>query len=1144
MLHSAHIFIGKEFVPLVEAIGTNIAKQNSDSLQYINLYNLVGEGKGIPQIRNLTIETPQDALSDTILQWNSITPEAEEDYASFWATKIYDAILNVTNSAQDQLYVFLHLPLYKSSGIDAATELCKAINADMRPVCVDFVGYCDDLAPFIEPSSKDKPTPSAKIVPAIKAMYDKLDYTPISNHFVVIQNRTQKGISLLCKEDGVEPFHDMISQLTLLFASYYDSIFDSRVQVRDVIGIGFSSLYFDAYLFAEYLLQKTMMGVIDNQSVNNNNVDVNEANKEANEILKNKRKILSEFFERWSGKERETETDTNAYDIITEQIQGIYDKTLQYFRENKDMTAKAAVLASLLSQTECELFSSSVYNPSNACFDELYDEAIDFFIKEDLVEYYTIDGTKPENPIQELKQTNIKLLQAEGMARTLKELIGTLENQIEKSENVRKCSVDEDGYFSFDDKKFRLLPDFNEGPLKDTYEEHPIAASSIDLRGNFRPIQNQGQQGSCLSFTLTSIFEYMMKASGNSEFDLSEAFLYYNARDLDQSGNVNEDKGTRFHPSIDALRKFGLALEKVWPYKEGVYDEKPNKEAYDDAANRKLITALNVRLNSEAIKSALADGYPVAGSFVLCSSFYNAGEYIPMPTAEEIEESKKKSEDSENNNRHGHHAMTIVGFSDQLRMFLVRNSWGTDWGDKGYCYIPYEYIDNPDLFQFACIFTEIASLDFKKPELKEIPALKINNDDLRIKYYVAQVALLDQEDTIAKLKMRRNSLLEYFERQKTIYSDANSRDEFIQKNVANIEAQNASMKEENSKMLQEQETIFEEFKDKRKKAIINIIIFAVTTSLLLWGYNYLISMLCQLGKITELLFNKLSLSYWWLIPTSIIYAIIAYWSFRKHWESWRNRRDELDLMIANNNKAIKANTLRINLFRFKAFASWKTLTSLENLHSKLTHLYTNMISLINNLRAWYKETNNSCQNINLSSTFPNISLIDKPIIDRYFEETLAKSEVCEMDLCSDLDNYDISAEYLSDLKTNFINGLNMRLVSVLDDIRFDIADHAANNSFNNIAKEIDPNIIRDLDNQALMFVHIQSVERSTITSLNKLLFVPNINKWRNLLYKKFHSIDNPSFEGTDNLYRMTLLRTATLDFDECVALRQPSHKSK
>ena len=40
--------------------------------------------------------------------------------------------------------------------------------------------------------------------------------------------------------------------------------------------------------------------------------------------------------------------------------------------------------------------------------------------------------------------------------------------------------------------------------------------------------------------------------------------------------------------------------------------------------------------------------------------------------------------------------MLIVGYSDAKQVFIVRNSWGTHWGDNGYCYMPYDYAGNPE----------------------------------------------------------------------------------------------------------------------------------------------------------------------------------------------------------------------------------------------------------------------------------------------------------------------------------------------------------------------------------------------------------------------------------------------------------------
>jgi C1A family cysteine protease len=45
----------------------------------------------------------------------------------------------------------------------------------------------------------------------------------------------------------------------------------------------------------------------------------------------------------------------------------------------------------------------------------------------------------------------------------------------------------------------------------------------------------------------------------------------------------------------------------------------------------------------------------------------------------------------------GGHAVLAVGYDDAKQCFIVRNSWGTKWGDKGHCYMPYAYLTDSDL---------------------------------------------------------------------------------------------------------------------------------------------------------------------------------------------------------------------------------------------------------------------------------------------------------------------------------------------------------------------------------------------------------------------------------------------------------------
>jgi hypothetical protein len=57
--------------------------------------------------------------------------------------------------------------------------------------------------------------------------------------------------------------------------------------------------------------------------------------------------------------------------------------------------------------------------------------------------------------------------------------------------------------------------------------------------------------------------------------------------------------------------------------------------------------------------------------------------------------------------------MLAVGYSDAQRVFVVRNSWGQRWGDKGYCYIPYDYMTDPSLCADCWTIRAVSDLDFQ-----------------------------------------------------------------------------------------------------------------------------------------------------------------------------------------------------------------------------------------------------------------------------------------------------------------------------------------------------------------------------------------------------------------------------------------------
>jgi hypothetical protein len=197
----------------------------------------------------------------------------------------------------------------------------------------------------------------------------------------------------------------------------------------------------------------------------------------------------------------------------------------------------------------------------------------------------------------------------------------------------------------------------------------------VDLRAGCSPVEDQGQVGSCTANAIVGAVEFKRRKSGQLE-DLSRLFVYYNARRL--MGLEREDSGTRIAHGMAAFLAHGAPPERAWPYDPTRVTTVPDDAAYAEAASN--TEAEYARLSGlEHIQGALAREQPVVFSISLPVRCYDeaaATGVIATPTDEELAAVATQ---------HGRHAMLLVGYDLDARIFHVRNSWGAAWGDRGYC---------------------------------------------------------------------------------------------------------------------------------------------------------------------------------------------------------------------------------------------------------------------------------------------------------------------------------------------------------------------------------------------------------------------------------------------------------------------------
>lgn len=1106
MLYSAHFFIGKEFGPFLEKL---LLQLDENLTQYNYFYNVNHLSNSEVSICKLSVEE-QDHQST--VEWTDLGLSSYTSWSNVFQQQIFNKILTISRSNQSVLPVFIYFPFYKAENIECLKSLCKGLESSGLNTNVHFIGYGDDMSEIIEPAYKIKSV-SSKQLNNFEKLRTELLTSKENSRFFFIHNSNLSGVSLGMNADS---FVEMQRQFVFLFSSHLEEILP--MDANDVTAVGFSSLEFNKYQFASYLLNRALLTVLENSSANAEEVDINQIYEKVNTLLYDKEKVLSHFLEKYKN-----QFDTNKFKEIEEDIDEIRQKLYKILSENKDITFNAGILAALLSKPEYELFSNTDYTSNNACLLDLYSEAINLVIEIDEANYYKIDDENIINPIKAIKDVDNAILNSQIEVRELEERLAEQQVQVEDNANAQTSFI-EGNTFHFKEDKFKLLPFELGEPLEETYVAKKVDRTDVDLRAKFPRVKNQGQQGSCLSFSITSVFEYMMKINELEDCDLSEAFLYYNARYLDDSSE-DEDCGSRIRPSLDSIKKYGIALEKFCPYNENIYDQKPSDEAYKDAETRRLIKALNVEKKIEDIKSAISEGYPVIASFVLYPSFNPEDGFIELPTQEEIENKDPKEE-----NKHSCHAMVIVGFSDQLGMFIVRNSWGENWGNGGYCYIPYEYITTPKLLNYACIITEIASLQIENNAVRFIEGLKIDSSDAMIRYYIAQANLKKEKKFLEEKQAERIAFLEYFEKLRANLSNANSRKRFVDANMSKFQVQ----KDELNKTIKQ----LEASRDENEQQWVNYnkkrwFIFGGTVLLIVGIFFLLRWISAQIGSSEP---NE-SFSMLWLVPIILVdfLVFIVMWFIKRR--EWREIRDEFDLDIDNAKRSLKILNQKIESFNFKSLAAWTAIKSVDSFHNDSQNIYSNLISLINNIRAWYADIEGRNNDMSFEQVFPKISLLEKSKLDKYFASTVVNlPEIKEYNLCEGIEQYKVQSTFINEFKNTITTDIKAKLVEQLEKIGFDMSSHIAQNDFATLAAEVNSQVIMNMGNQAQVFARINLRERSSLP-IGKILLAPNLSLYRLMLEDKitpYCGVQN--FIQLEDNYRIMLVTTTSLKYDECVLL--------
>ena len=206
--------------------------------------------------------------------------------------------------------------------------------------------------------------------------------------------------------------------------------------------------------------------------------------------------------------------------------------------------------------------------------------------------------------------------------------------------------------------------------------------TSVDLRSKCPPVYDQGQLGSCTANAIGAAIEF----TESPQVMPSRLFIYYNEREIE--GAVDRDSGAQIRDGVKSVATQGVCPESMWPYDPSPYPpnpvltKKPPAACYTAALKNRIKDYHRVPRSLVQMKACLASNYPFVIGFTVYESFESATVaktgVMNLPVSGE--------------SAIGGHAVLVVGYDDKTSRFLVRNSWGTGWGMKGYFTMPYAYL--------------------------------------------------------------------------------------------------------------------------------------------------------------------------------------------------------------------------------------------------------------------------------------------------------------------------------------------------------------------------------------------------------------------------------------------------------------------
>ena len=1102
MIQLVNIFVGNELQDFAKSVF--LKSMNSSSgianlnryCSFMSLFETSEKGSITTTLGQYTVD--EDSRYNILIEEDKVKVIEnnfydEKEMKNFWRSYYTNHMTIDLEVETVGVKVVVFLPLYVKGAWDRAKQLAGVLKTiDNQNYSLIFVGISTDLSEVVyqnEDRNFDDLVEEESLIEKEIIKYETDCQKRIKERFIVLQNRTTNGRAL---DFDFPTLSEIVAEFCLVMTQHGPRLFPDHFSNAYKSGIGVSVLQLDKAYFVSYLIRKAFLHVLDAENVNQKKVQREVVEPIVQSCIRQDIDVYHRF---WNQHIKPLLEKGKSHEDIVATITPLLEdhfkelsKKFQEFLDNQSdkseglsIPEKQAGLALLLLNDD-ELLEGNSYNKDSFIVDDAYISPAQMLVEENNklvtvtttvdsetnVKNVVVNSGPIRNPIDDngkvhfqlgkIKEMKEEILQNTNDIRKWEADLKQLES-ISKIEKESKKRLTNDGYV-FGNVKYRLIRKQIENALETTYDASGISPKkNVDLRANFTPVKNQGSLGSCSVFAISSIYEYILKKKEGKNHDLSERFVFWETNLKDGK----EDEGTSYSNVIDVISKKGICDETKCPYNEILMKEEPSAEAYEDALKHQIVEAKNVNVKHHDITAALSEGYPVAISLRMYDGFGSGYKgIIKTPVQEDLDNSEE-----------GHHALVLCGYSEEDHIYIVRNSWGSEFGDSGYCYIPFSYIDDPSLNTFSCIITSTNDGEVKS-DIDGGTSVKFDLTDESIRRLLLEIKIAEEQKKVEEMEAQRSilqmnyeHLLLSLESQSVRNAISRGADERLQEEIKKLNHEYGSLNE----------SLPGKKRDFKKETMVNTL--KISACLLLF------LCLAVLFILNEWHFLDLDWIFTGCTIVSII-VLLVYRSYRHHRfvRYSQELEDEKGNVISNIQKREKEReTIKLRLH----FAGM-VIDRVSKLKNALKTKYHATQAYIGNLRVWYDEEKERFNKMQIVKHPPILGILDNDVLDKYFKEK--GDDVMKGLLFSD---YLMTFEPNEENAKAFKEQIRQDVIDKLQDVvsKFDIADYFIGRhkyEYINAEKIVPSALVEKLDKLSSPFIQKTSTDTGS-TQLSKYVFV-------------------------------------------------------